>query len=181
MNFSTPTKLPDGRYFAKCNEKKLVQLNSVYMETSFAEGDTVTFTLDSSHQDKMKPFDLNVLELAKSNSTEWFGREVQEKSLQAAFTSSFKDGTMNILKSKNTTAWRKNADEKIDPNEIKAGSKCDIVLEMSGIWFMKKTFGIVWRVIQIRLPAPPKPPTNSVYLFEDDPEEDEVEEEEDYF
>jgi hypothetical protein len=43
---------------------------------------------------------------------------------------------------------------------------------------MKKTFGIVWRVIQLRIPAPPKPPSNSVYLFDDDPES---EVEEDYF
>jgi hypothetical protein len=45
-----------------------------------------------------------------------------------------------------------------------------VVLELSGLWFLKKSFGPIWRILQVRVRAPPKTPElPKDYLFSDEP------------
>ena len=49
-------------------------------------------------------------------------------------------------------------------------TRCDVMLELSGLWFLKKSFGPIWRVIQVRVRGAPKAPDfPKEYLFTDDP------------
>ena len=61
--------------------------------------------------------------------------------------------------------------EAIDPVGVTEGSVCDIVLEFSGVWFAKKTFGPTWKLVQTRVRPPPKRKVYEDYLFQDDEEQ----------
>ena len=64
---------------------------------------------------------------------------------------------------------------------VLAGTVCDVLLECTGVWFLKKTYGPVWRITQVRLKSPPKKPKMLQYMFQDDDVVDDEEEEEEYF
>jgi hypothetical protein len=63
---------------------------------------------------------------------------------------------------------------------LEANAMCDVMLEFSGIWFMKKTFGAIWRVAQVRMRSPPKKVYPDEYLFQDTDEVDAEENDDDY-
>lgn len=184
MNFSEPKKIPDGRYFVKVTSntssgRVLKQLNNVVLNTPFAEGDTVTISLPSAAVDQIKGVDLEILKAAEENSTAWFQKELKSQTLDAAFTKSLSDTSMNLSKMKNQDVKAYSASkELVDPNTFMSDTVCDVVVELVGIWFMKKTFGTGWRLVQMREKIPPKPKWNEQYLFQD--EEQQEEEEDDY-
>lgn len=61
-------------------------------------------------------------------------------------------------------------------NEVPASSaalvpgttRCDIIVELSGLWFLKKSFGPVWRVVQARLKKTSTFPSTYIFEGEDD-------------
>jgi hypothetical protein len=183
MIFGQPKQLPDGRYYLKVStdeeSKVIVQLNNVTLVTPFASGDTVTLTLKNG--DSITSIDSEVIETAKVNSTSWFGKEVQAKTLEAAYSRSIDStATMNVSKStanrKLTTTVFDHNKQQIDPNTLDENTVCDVLLEFSGVWFMKKTFGPIWRLVQVRR----KKPTKVVaYMFNDGDEAEDDDEEND--
>lgn len=172
MKFSEPQKLQDGRYFVKV-KTDFLQLNKVKLVTPFAEGDSVTLSVDGT---VVQPFDEQVITAAKENSTAWFGREVQSKTIEAAYQKSVSSDSMNLNKFKNLKAFNASR-EPIDPNELEADTECDCVVELVGLWFMKKTFGPHWRIVQIRKKKEPRKKFYEEYLFTDDQEESEDDDE----
>jgi hypothetical protein len=56
----------------------------------------------------------------------------------------------------------------MNPDDLEEDTKCDVVVEYSGMWFLKKSFGPIWRLVQVRRRAPPKKHYTDDYLFEDD-------------
>jgi len=186
MNFSEPKKIPDGRYFVNVtgdssSGRVLKQLNNVTLNTPFAEGDTVTISLPSAAVSQIKEVDLEILRGAEINSTTWFQKELKSQTLDAAFTKSLSDTCMNISKMKNqdVKAYSSNK-EIVDPTTFMSDTVCDVVIELVGIWFMKKTFGTGWRLVQMREKFLPKPKWNEQYLFQDEEQQQEGDEEEDY-
>jgi hypothetical protein len=170
MKFTTPSKLPDGRYFVKTKndegQRVFVQLNKVKLLTPFAEGDDVTIQTDYDFTDH----DNLILAAAKDNSTAWFGREVQQKTIDAAYQRSVMNQSMNVDKFSGIRVYDASK-ELLDPNSLEADTVCDCVIELVGVWFMKKTFGCHWRVVQVRKKKELKPNVYSTYLFTDDQEE----------
>jgi hypothetical protein len=55
------------------------------------------------------------------------------------------------------------------------GTKCDILVELTGLWFLKKSFGPVWRVIQVRLKKESSFPNK--YMFSDEGDDQESDDE----
>lgn len=166
MKFSEPQKLQDGRYFVKI-KTDFVQLNKVKLVTPYAEGDSVTLTVDSS---VLVPFDNKIIEAAKENSTSWFGREIQPKTIEAAYQKSTSGDSINLNKFKNVKAFDTSR-APIDPNELESDTECDCVIELVGLWFMKKTFGAHWRVVQIRKKKESRQKIYETYLFTDEHED----------
>ena len=73
---------------------------------------------------------------------------------------------------------RKNS---VDLQDIKEGTKVDALIELSGLWFLKKSFGPIWRILQVRVRAAPKAPEiPKEYLFADEVEEAEADDPADY-
>jgi hypothetical protein len=60
----------------------------------------------------------------------------------------------------------------VELGSIQKDATLDVLVELSGLWFLKKSFGPIWRVIQVRVRGAPKAPDfPKDYLFTDDPEE----------
>lgn len=174
MQYSTPTQLPDGRYYSKVldsdGNRVLVQLNNVKLLTKF-DDDDLTLSLSDQSCDKIQTVDTQNLEAAKENSNVWFGKVLTDKTLEAAYTPSISSGCMNVskLKTKTKTLTRvySHTKELVNSDVLEENTVCDVVLEFSGIWFMKKTFGSVWRIVQVRMKPPPKKSKEPEYLFQD--------------
>jgi hypothetical protein len=190
MQYSKPSQLPDGRYYSKItNEDQsrvLVQLNNVKLLTKFeSEDDDVTLSLSDVVSEKIQSYDDKTLQAARENSTDWFGKDLPEKTLETAFTRSLTSGCMNVskLKSKSKFLTRIYSHDKqlTDSNVLEENTVCDVVLELSGVWFMKKTFGLVWRIVQVRMKPPTKKPKDPVYLFQDEEEDKSSSSDEDLF
>lgn len=162
--FGVPKKTQDGRYYVKPNEKKLVQLNGVKIVS--VSQDSMTLALDDAAQKSVSDVDALVLSSAKENCELWFSRVVAEKTLETAYTKSFSDGTMNVTKPEYHKVYRLR--ETVGDAELVEGTACDVVLELSGISFTKKTYSPVWKIVQTRLKEPPKKKYHEEYLFQDD-------------
>lgn len=178
MKYEEPKQLSDGRFFARAfNEtgsKIVVQLN----RSIIINADEITLQLSVDGCNKMKNIDTSVLQDAKVHSVSWFGREVQQKTLDTAYNYSVtSDNYMNVIKStKNPLTYYDCNKTLKDGSLLENGTICDVVLEMVGVWFLKKTFGVQWRIVQVRDTKSVKVPE---YLFQDE-EEEEKQEDDDY-
>jgi hypothetical protein len=170
MKYTEPKQLADGRFFVRAskddNTRLFIQLNS----SKIINSDELTLEVSSSVVSKIHQFDSEILQDAKVNSVSWFGRDVQQKTLDTAYSKSVtSDNCMNIVKSSKVPLVYYDVNKNVkNETELENGTLCDILIECVGIWFLKKTFGVQWRLVQVR---DTKPIKKQVYLFEDDEEE----------
>lgn len=173
MAFTQPKKTSDGRYYVKPHERVLIQLNNVKFVTEYTESESLTIQIDEDAQTKVAAIDAQNLESAKANCEAWFQRVIAEKTLETAYTKSFSDnGTMNVTKPAYARVY---CNKEVITGEAISGG--DVVLEFSGLWFAKKTFGPVWKIVQTRVKSPPKKKFHEDYLFQ---EEDELPSDDDF-
>jgi hypothetical protein len=110
-------------------------------------------------------FDSPIISQAEVCSEEWFGRKIEIDQLRKAFDSSV---SVNIIEATPVTNRTKVFDcerKEVTLETLIVGTKCDIIVELSGIWFLKKSFGPVWRLVQARLKKESTFPQK--YIFED--------------
>jgi hypothetical protein len=157
MEYGKPTKLPDGRYFLKITGAVPKQINSA--EVQEANCFKVSASLDE--------YDSEILKQAVISSEEWFGRKIDN--LKSAFDSSISSGILEAPLTKKTKVFDSQKNE-VDPRVLVPGVRCDIIVELTGIWFVKKSFGPVWRVIQARLKKETSVPQK--YMFSDEADSD---------
>ena len=186
----TPKQLSDGRFFVKVckpwGEKLVIQLNNTVLCTSYESSDSsITISVNEQHAGKIVDIDTLTVQAALANSVDWFKRELKPKTVNAAYSKSITsdDNTMNVEKmgGKAATATgiydhKKNA---VENRDIPQGTVCDVLVELTGVWFLKTTFGLVWRVVQIRLKPPSRkkvPIAAPVYMFQDETPAEEDEE-----
>jgi hypothetical protein len=178
--YETPKKLQDGRYYVKVStpndSRVMIQLNKVRLLTKFDESDDVTLELNQTALEKIAGLDAANIAAAKMNCQAWFGKVMADQTLDAAYTKSTQDLSMNTTKARvgQTVVTKFFAHDRtpVESSVLDVGMTADVMLEFSGIWFMKKTFGPVWRVAQVRLAAPVKKLYPDEYLFQDDEPED---------
>ena len=175
--FSEPKKTADGRYYVKALEPKLVQLNKVILLTKYSDNSSVTIGLSDIHQEKISKVDADNIEEAKRNSESWFRRAVADKTLEAAYTKSFSDGSMNVSKAKQAKVFVDKTS--VDGSDLMESTVADIVIEFSGITFTKTKFAPVWKLIQTRTITPVVKKYDN-YLFQDDDEETTAESDEEF-
>ena len=183
LSYGTPKKLADGRYYVKSfkdgEARVMVQLNKVKLLTKFDESDDVTLELSQSALDRISEIDAQNVAASKVNSQSWFGKVLADQTLEAAYSKSTQDTSMNTTKARVTKIFAHDKSP-VDPSSVESGIMCDVVIEFAGIWFLKKTFGPIWRIAQVRLLAPPKKLYPDEYLFQDDEPEPEADADEDY-
>jgi hypothetical protein len=127
--------------------------------------------------DFFKGIDEEILGQAKQSKVEWFGKELSDETIQNAYQESMTDGlvgaSLATIKGEVVTRAFDRQKNPIQIENVKKDTQCDIVLELSGLWFLKKSFGPIWRVLQVRVRGAPKAPEFSKeYMFSDDPEDD---------
>jgi hypothetical protein len=85
---------------------------------------------------------------------------------------------MNVIKSTKVPLVYYDSNKTLkDSSFLENGTMCDVLIEMVGVWFLKKTFGVQWRIVQVRDTKTVKVP---VYLFQDEEEEKQEDDDEDY-
>ena len=185
MHYTKPIQLKDGRYYSKVlgdgDGRVTVQLKSINFETDFNNED-ITIRITEADVKKIDNIDEQNMAAALDNSTEWFGKPVQKKTLETAYMRSHTSGCMNVSKINKITRVFSH-DKKLidDDSNITENTVCDMILEFSGILFMKKTFCPVWRIFQVRMKPPVKKPKEPEYLFQDDESESGSQKEEEDF
>lgn len=174
MEYGKPQKLPDGRYFLRIAGVQH-QVNGLVLQDSL-ESKTVNFKVPEDLE-LFKKIDEELLTQAKASKVEWFGKELSDETIINAFQESVTDGvlgaTLSTVKGQVTTSAFDTQKNAVALQDVKADTKCDVVFELSGMWFLKKSFGPIWRVLQVRIRGAPKAPSPKEYMFTDEPEDEE--------
>lgn len=167
MEYGKPTKLQDGRYFVKITNKDgsrvLKQLNNVEVQDP-----ANCFRVGNNCEE----FDTQIISQAEVCSEEWFGRKIELEQLKKAFDSSVSANILEAPPVKRTKVFDCEKNE-VSLETLVPGTRCDIIVELSGIWFLKKSFGPVWRLVQARLKKESTFPQK--YIFVDDEADDDEE------
>jgi len=173
MEYGKPQKLPDGRYFLKVTGARH-QLNGLTLQDSLA-AKAVNFAVpDASIFAKI---DEEILTQAKASKVEWFGKELSDETITNAFQESVTDGVLGAslatIKGEVVTTAFDTQKNPVELQDVKPESKVDVLFELSGLWFLKKSFGPIWRVIQVRVRSgSQRAPPAKEYLFTDAAESD---------
>jgi hypothetical protein len=177
MEYAKPQKLPDGRYFLKISGARH-QVNGLELQDALA-AKSVNFKVADS--ELFLGVDQALLTQAKASKLEWFGKELSDETIQNAFQESVTDGVLGAslatVKGQVATVAFDTRKNSVDLQDIKEGAKVDALLELTGLWFLKKSFGPIWRILQVRVRASPKvPELPKEYLFSDEVDEPEADE-----
>ena len=152
-----PKQLQDGRYFSKIfndeENRYLVQLNRVKILSNIS--DTSSVVLDvSKHMDRFKAIDDLNLGAAQKNSECWFGKVLTPKTLETAYNSPVStDGEITVSKISRMGIFNHKREE-LNASDVQENTVCDVILELSGLIFSKKSFSPVWRLVQIKTVPP---------------------------
>jgi len=171
LNFSDISKNDDGEYFVRITNGsgKPVFSQQNKVEVSNVTTDEVTIQCSG---DAFTPYDDAVMEYAKEHRQDWFGRDISDKVLANAYQHTADDGNVTVIP--------RTADDGSplvqyygldrEPKEyadLQVGASAKVVLELYGLWFVKKNFGPVWRLIQAQDLKPPDKCPYADYLFQD--------------
>lgn len=175
-------QLKDGRYFTKISKdengnRMFKQFNSVTLLSNFSEAMNVVLDV-TKHVETFSIFDNENITAAKKYSESWFGKTLNDKTLEAAYSKPVsQDGELTVTKVSPQVVIYNHDKTVVNPEDLKDNTVCDVILELSGILFSKKTFSPVWRLVQVKLPSPPKKNMIQSFLFEDHVEEESEEDE----
>ena len=185
MEYSQPIKIPDGRYYLKVTKggaRVFYQLNKVKLsdDTLFA-AKNLSFEMNEMNQSIIAAVEQELVQQAVTSKMEWFGKEISDetisKAYQSALESSIFQAPLATVNGKVVTVAYDSQKTSVDMATLQKDAVLDILVELSGLWFLKKSFGPIFRIAQIRVAAPPvqKKTFPTEYLFDDAPQ-DEVEE-----
>jgi len=156
MLYNAPAKGDDGLYFVKAlndtKRKCLVQLNKV--KVADVSGDMVFDLTHEGNIKKIADIDALNLESAYENCETWFGKQLSEKVIEGAYTSSIADNQITGERLEVTKVFNAQQ-EQVDIESVQPNKTCDVILEFAGIWFAKKSFGASWNVVQVRVHPDP--------------------------
>jgi hypothetical protein len=151
MEYGKPQKLPDGRYFLKISGQRH-QVNGIIAQDGLASK-SINFKIED--QSVFDTIDAELLTKAKESKVEWFGKELSDETIVNAFQESVTDGVLGAslvsVKGQVATLAFDRQKNPLALEDVTAGSQCDALFELAGLWFLKKSFGPIWRVVQVRV------------------------------
>jgi len=177
MEYGTPVKIPDGRYFLKVSAKGdarvFHQVNNVQVDGTMTK-ETRQVNLRIPSKTLFENIDNELLSQAEVSKLEWFGKDVSAETIRSAYQASLSiDGELSAalasFKGQVVTTF---FDDQKNPIKEISGA-CDFLFELAGLWFLKRSFGPIWRVVQVRQRPAPKPKTKGYpveFQFADEPE-----------
>lgn len=172
MEFGKPVKIPDGRYYMKiAGNGVAIQLNKMEVGTLTKE---LSLQLNEAQQETIRKYEAEIVAKAKECSLDWFGREVSPAAIEKAFDSALTDGKFDVQlsTSRGQVVTRFFGADK-QPKQIEEVSgRVDLIVELTGVYFFKKSFGPIFRVIQVKESASSTKKVPTEYLFQDEEEEE---------
>ncbi len=112
-------------------------------------------------------YDDDLIGAAKENRKAWFGREVADKTIEKSYQSPVEDGIFTTTRHEKLRCFDHEKNQ-VDADSLTEGMRCDVVVELSSLWFIKRNFGPDWLSVQIKLHAPPATDPYDDYLFQDE-------------
>ena len=183
VTFGDAKKGKDGKYFISTtveDEEILFQMKKVVCKSQITSAFDVQVTQENNVEIIREAED-QMLALAKDNKDEWFPEQnITDEYLDNAFMSFIKpikkssDVHFRMRTSSRLSVYNA-VKEEVEYDEVVEGKTASCIVQLSGIWFTKSRFGVVWKVFQIKLDREKKP--KDICLFEDadDDEYDEME------
>lgn len=186
MEYSQPVKIPDGRYYIKVTkggERVFYQLNKLkLMDESLTSTKNLTFALPEMACDILSAVEDELMSQAIASKMEWFGKDIANETISKAYQSALEGSTFQAplatVNGQNVVVAYDSRKEAVQLDQVQKDAVIDVLVELSGLWFLKKSFGPIFRIAQIRVPnqAPARKTFPTQYLFDD--AQDEVEESE---
>lgn len=178
MDYGKPVKIPDGRYFLKVtngSDRVFHQVNNISVDVPLRKDQTGSFGFMVPSKTLFENIDNELLSQAEVKKQEWFGKDVSAETIKNAFQASLNSGgelsaSFATVKGKVVTTFFDAQKASID--EI--SGQCDFLFELAGLWFLKRSFGPIWKIVQVRQRPGAKPKTMypQDFRFADDPEEE---------
>jgi hypothetical protein len=185
MEYGTPVKIPDGRYFLKVTgkggDRVFHQVNNIPVDGTITK-ESRQVTLKVPSKTLFEGIDNELLSQAEVSKLEWFGKDISAETIRSAYQASLSvDGELTAslaaIKGQVVATF---FDAQKNPIDDISGA-CDFLFELAGLWFLKRSFGPIWRVVQVRQRAGPKPKKYPIeFQFTDEPEAEEEDDPTDY-
>ena len=186
MEYSQAVKIPDGRYYIKVTkggERVFYQLNKLKLvDESLTSTKNLTFALPEMACDILSAVEDELMSQAIASKLDWFGKDIANETISKAYQSALEGATFQAplatVNGQNVVVAYDSRKEAVQLDQVQKDAVIDVLVELSGLWFLKKSFGPIFRIAQIRVPnqAPARKTFPTQYLFDD--AQDEVEESE---
>lgn len=190
LKFSAPTSSMKGQnLFIQYNDEKII-LQLPKMKIPFGiskyngQGYT-SYSLDMSlqNQEPFKQFMLDVNDHVKTtallNSASWFKETCTPEQIDSYFYSSVRDDpkgkfaslfklNLPIYDDKTKVAFFDDTKQEIKFTDVQRGSYVVCLVELLGVWFSNKKFGLKWNVNQIKVFPDTKLPETGFMMDDSD-------------
>lgn len=157
--YEDPVKLQDGRYFVKASTNG----SPVFVTVNNAKANTPTpwnpdsdilLSLSSADVNTVKRWDSVFVKDATENSAKWFQREIGEDVISSYYQSALDESTVEVQadldkKGRVNVSFFDHANNIVD--QFDSSNPCRMLLKFDGLWFLRKTFGPVWKVVQCKM------------------------------
>jgi hypothetical protein len=166
IQFSSPKKSSDGKYFVSMNVKgendvpELILCQLVPRFECSNISDTalgVVMPTSCSQTQFVREIDDYVLASCKERKKEWFNSdEISDAYLEQAFMPSLKpvkkssDFTMTFRTMKDMEVYDKSRNQ-LDMTHVTKGCNIAVIYQIEGVWFTKTRFGITYKARQLML------------------------------
>lgn len=152
FTLNEPVKLADGRYFAKIVTPDSPLYVSVFKaEIIDSANDDIRIKIPT---DSIQGWDEKIITEAVKNSEKWFKKAIAQEVLATYYQSSIDSDILEAepvldAKGKPSVAYF-DTNKELIPN-VENNTPCNILLQLDGIWFLRKSFGPVWRLVQVKV------------------------------
>lgn len=154
MEFHPVSKLQDGRYFVS----PTIDHHETIKECTVSRSVDGELTLSLVAPSQFSAFDEAVVDAAVKNSQAWFNREIPRDTLAQYYQYSLESNALQVNYDKTLVIF----DDKkrvLPLTDLSDGTVTTALVKFEGLWFLKRTFGPVWKVLQVRVKkAKPQPP-----------------------
>ena len=148
MSYTVPEMVQDGRYIVKCTAPKLVTLYNVVVTK---DNDYYSLKIPT-HDTTLNTFDESLIDDAVTQSKEWFQKEMSREIISNYFQPSVDDGILQAEELKNARGRSQvvffGSTKEI--TDFVPGSTYNVLLQLEGLWFLKRSFGPIWKIVQAR-------------------------------
>jgi hypothetical protein len=153
--YSDPVKLNDGRYFVKAStgdSPVYVSLKNVVVHDPTT--DDIEIRVSEGDALNISNFDKTFVDDAVTNSEKWFSKKIGQDVISSYYQSSLDGDTLEtqpVVNSKGKVAVALFDSAKNQVQKVDVDTAATVLLQFEGLWFLRKTFGPVWRLVQVRV------------------------------